>query len=74
MYIFHFVVARLFKIGLILNKYIVFVFFSIDYDTDEETDKLLGFEHQVNKKNQAIGNAVSKPSRPREGRLNNLNR
>jgi len=44
-----------------------FFCFSIDYDTDDETDKLLGLEHQINTKNQAIRDAVSKPSRPREG-------
>lgn len=30
----------------------------IDYDTDEETDKLLGIEHRMNAKNQAIREAV----------------
>jgi hypothetical protein len=44
-------------------------FFLIDYDTDEETDKLLGVEHQIHTKNQAIRDAVSKPTRSREGRL-----
>ncbi|CAF1061029.1 unnamed protein product [Adineta ricciae] len=34
-----------------------------DYDTDEETDKLLGVEHRINAKNQAIRDAaVSKPT------------
>ncbi|CAF1090020.1 unnamed protein product [Adineta ricciae] len=34
-----------------------------DYDTDEETDKLLGVEHRINAKNQAIRDAaVSKPA------------
>ncbi|CAF1178772.1 unnamed protein product [Adineta steineri] len=34
-----------------------------DYDTDEETDKLLGVEHRINAKNQAVRDAaVSKPS------------
>ncbi|CAF1011050.1 unnamed protein product [Adineta ricciae] len=38
-----------------------------DYDTDEETDKLLSQEHRINAKNQAIRDAaVSRPSRPRE--------
>ncbi|UJR37903.1 hypothetical protein I4U23_030591 [Adineta vaga] len=33
-----------------------------DYDTDEETDKLLGVEHRTNAKNQAIRDAaVTKP-------------
>jgi hypothetical protein len=30
----------------------------LDYDTDEETDKLLGIEHRINAKNQAIRDAV----------------
>jgi hypothetical protein len=30
----------------------------LDYDTDEETDKLLGVEHRINAKNQAIRDAV----------------
>ncbi|CAF4568504.1 unnamed protein product [Rotaria sp. Silwood1] len=34
-----------------------------DYDTDEETDKLLGVEHRMHAKNQAIRDAaVSRPS------------
>lgn len=33
-----------------------------DYDTDEETDKLLGLEHQIQARNQA----VSRPPRSRE--------
>ncbi|CAF0732263.1 unnamed protein product [Rotaria sordida] len=34
-----------------------------DYDTDEETDKLLGVEHRIHAKNQAVRDAaVSKPS------------
>ncbi|CAF2517489.1 unnamed protein product [Rotaria sp. Silwood2] len=34
-----------------------------DYDTDEETDKLLGVEHRIHAKNQAIRDvAVSRPS------------
>ncbi|UJR08333.1 hypothetical protein I4U23_012604 [Adineta vaga] len=38
-----------------------------DYDTDEETDKLLSNEHRINVKNDAIRDAaVSKPSRSRE--------
>ncbi|CAF1136782.1 unnamed protein product [Adineta steineri] len=38
-----------------------------DYDTDEETDKLLSHEHRINVKNQDIREAaMSKPSRPRE--------
>jgi hypothetical protein len=41
--------------------------FSIDYDTDEETDKLLGLEHHIHSKNQAIRDVVSKPSKSREG-------
>ena len=32
--------------------------FCLDYDTDEETDKLLGVEHRINAKNQAIRDAV----------------
>ena len=32
--------------------------FDLDYDTDEETDKLLGLEHRINVKNQAIRDAV----------------
>ena len=43
------------------------LFSSIDYDTDEETDKLLGLEHHIHSKNQAIRDAVVKPSRSREG-------
>ena len=49
-----------------------FLFFSIDYDTDEETDKLLGLEHQFHSRNQAIRDAVVKPSRSREGIFNDL--
>ncbi len=30
----------------------------LDYDTDEETDKLLGVEHRINAKHQAIRDAV----------------
>ncbi len=30
----------------------------LDYDTDEETDKLLGVEHRIHAKNQAIRDAV----------------
>ncbi|CAF3509105.1 unnamed protein product [Rotaria sp. Silwood1] len=38
-----------------------------DYDTDEETDKLLSVEHRINTKNQAIRDAaVSKSSRVQE--------
>lgn len=33
--------------------------FPLDYDTDEETDKLLGIEHRMHAKNQAIRDAVS---------------
>ena len=32
--------------------------FRLDYDTDEETDKLLGVEHRLNAKNQAVRDAV----------------
>ena len=32
--------------------------FRLDYDTDEETDKLLGVEHRINAKNQAVRDAV----------------
>ncbi|CAM4751654.1 unnamed protein product [Rotaria magnacalcarata] len=39
----------------------------IEYDTDEETDKLLAVEHRVNSKNQPVSDAaVSKSSRPQE--------
>ncbi len=34
------------------------VFFPIEHDTDEETDKLLSNEHRINEKNQAIRDAV----------------
>lgn len=44
----------------------------IDYDTDEETDKLLGLEHQFHARNQAIRDAVVKPSRSREGMFHHL--
>ena len=30
----------------------------LDYDTDEETDKLLGLEHRIHAKNQAVRDAV----------------
>jgi hypothetical protein len=33
-------------------------FIHLDYDTDEETDKLLGVEHRINAKNQAIRDTV----------------
>ncbi len=46
-----------------------FFFFSIDNDTEDETDKLLGVEHHIHTKNQAICDAVSKPTRSREGTL-----
>lgn len=36
------------------------IFFRLEYDTDEETDKLLGVEHRINAKNQAIRDAVCK--------------
>jgi len=43
---------------LILSKYISCFLFSIEHDTDEETDKLLSNEHRINEKNQAIRDAV----------------
>ncbi len=36
----------------------MFVCLLSEYDTDEETDKLLGVEHRINVKNQAIRDAV----------------
>lgn len=32
--------------------------FNLDYDTDEETDKLLGIEHRMNARNQEVREAV----------------
>lgn len=37
---------------------IIKINFYLDYDTDEETDKLLGVEHRMHAKNQAIRDAV----------------
>lgn len=37
---------------------IVIVRCHLDYDTDEETDKLLGLEHRIHAKNQAVRDAV----------------
>ncbi|CAF3480223.1 unnamed protein product [Rotaria socialis] len=37
-----------------------------DYDTDEETDKLLGVEHRIHAKNQAVRDAaVTRPNKPK---------
>jgi hypothetical protein len=45
-----------------VNDVHVFVYFHLDYDTDEETDKLLGLEHRIHAKNQAVRDAVRKRS------------
>ena len=34
------------------------IILDLDYDTDEETDKLLGREHRIHAKNQAVRDAV----------------
>lgn len=55
--LYFFVVLDMISQGSVVER-CTHLFLFVEYDTDEETDKLLSQEHRINAKNQAIREAV----------------